>query len=52
MKTALTVLSGLLLICALSGCCCFGDRGYDTCWRAAPNAPVAGTPTPPEVTMQ
>ena len=51
MKTALKVLLGLMLICAVSGCCCCGGGGYDTCWTA-PNAPVVGTMTPPQVTMQ
>lgn len=52
MKTALKVLVGLMLIYALPGCCCFGGRGYDTCWRTAPDATMAGTTTPPQVTMR
>jgi hypothetical protein len=51
MKTACKLLIGVMLILAVPGCRCFGDPGYDTCWTA-PNAPVAGTLTPPQVTMQ
>jgi hypothetical protein len=52
MKTAFTVLVGLMLMLAVSGCRCFGDRGFDTCWSPAPGAPVAATTTPPQVAMQ
>lgn len=52
MRTALKGLVGLLLMVAVSGCCCFGDPAYNTCWTTAPNAAVAGNMTPPQVTMQ
>jgi len=52
MKTTLKVLLGLLLIGAVSGCCCCGGRGFDTCWTTDPGVPVAGTMAPPQVTLR
>ena len=44
MKTAYKVLVGLMLICALPGCCCCGGRGADNClttsWLGANPVPA------------
>ena len=52
MKTAWTILLGLVLVGAVSGCCCFGDRACGTCCTATPEAPVVGALATPEVTIQ
>ncbi len=53
MKPVRMLLWGLmLLIIAVQGCCCFGDRWQTNCCHADHNAPVVGALTPPEVTLQ
>jgi hypothetical protein len=50
MKTALKVLSGLMLICAVPGCCCCDGRGYDNC-QTAPWLGANSVATTPNVEM-
>ncbi len=51
MNATWKLILGFVLILAVQGCCCFGNRWHETTCTTASNSPVSGTPTPPQVTM-